>query len=162
MEITERIAGLLREAGARLIPLDQLSQGLTGTADLPGDGALRSILAGCPDRFVVLERPALFAGAEHWPEEQRRAYAEALRRAGYETRALVAHAAEAEESAVAEQDGWTSPVSRMAFSLAHIAEAAAPEGLLRESLWQSLPLAEATMRALAQAVGRGAEERRAD
>ncbi len=161
MDITDRIAGLLREAGARLIPLDQLRQGLTGAADLPGDGALRSILAGCPGRFVLLERPALFAGAEHWPEEQRRAYAEALRRAGYETRALVAEALEAEEGATGEQGRPTSPVSRMALSLAHIAEAAAPEGLLRESLWQSLPLAEATMRALAQAVGQAADERSA-
>lgn len=152
MEVADRIAELLRQAEAPLVPLAQLSGRLESDRDHPpGDAGLRSLLASRPDRFVVLERPVLFAGAEHWPEEERRAYAQALRAAGFETQALVGEAAAAARDEGAEPPGQESPLGRVATSLAQIADCAPPDGLLRERLWECLPLADATMRALAQA-----------
>ncbi len=147
MEVADRIAEVLRSEG-RLVALGQLSRRLDLVAEEHPGPRLRSFLASRPDRFVVLERPALFAGAEHWPAEERAAYAEALRDAGFETQALVAEVIPA--GADAQSASADSPLSTVASSLAQVAEAA-PEGLLREKLWDSLPLAEATMRALAQA-----------
>lgn len=149
MEVADRIAELLRSARAPLVPLGELRRQLEAASeDQPGPGDLRTILASFPGRFVVLERPAIFAGAEHWPQEERTAYAEALRAAGFETQALIGEAAC--DPADAEPRPLESPLSRVASSLAQLAEAA-PEGLLQERLWDSLPLAEATMRALAEA-----------
>jgi hypothetical protein len=147
MEVADRIAEVLRSEG-RLVALGQLTQRLDAAEEEQAGSRLRTILASRPDRFVVLERPALFAGAEHWPANERAAYAEALRHAGFETQALVAEVVRAEANE--EPAAADSPLSRVASSLAQVAEAA-PEGLLRDKLWDSLPLAEATMRALAQA-----------
>lgn len=150
MEISDRIANLLRDAQAPLVPIGQLCRQAGLTEDeATGDG-LRDLLAHSPERFVVLERPRLFAGAEHWAREERAAYADALRAAGFETRPLIGAVASTQASE-GDPSRDASPVDRVVASLAEIAGAAPHEGPLRTSLWDSLPLAEATMRVLAEA-----------
>lgn len=179
MDVETRAAALILRGDAPLVPLSELHRTLAAEANMDtGDLAtLRERLHARPDLFLLLERPAPLLGAEHWPEGDRAAYRAALREAGFEAETLVGTApaghakgwvdrrggcanggsrcekeaaAAATASAVAPAPPAT-PATRVAAALAQLAATVPEEHLLRGRLAEALPLAEATMRVLAEA-----------
>ncbi len=149
IEVEARAAALLRRAPMPLVPLEDLYGALArelGAA--AGDVlTLRERLVSRPDLFLVLERAAPIAGAEEWPPAEREAYAAALRAAGWGGGPLVGAA----PSAGAREAPPATPEAHVAQALAQLAVSAARDEGLRERVNDALPLAEATMRVLAEA-----------
>jgi len=132
-----------------LVPLEELSRALA-----PELGAaaveplvLRERLVARPDLFLVLERASPLPGAEDWPAAEREAYGAALRAAGWGGGPLVGAAPSAGGREVAP----ATPAAHVASALAELAVCAARDEGLRDRLSDALPLAETTMRVLAEA-----------
>ncbi|HEX6938012.1 MAG TPA: hypothetical protein VF158_01275 [Longimicrobiales bacterium] len=81
----ERCAREVLDADAALtLPLSRLHRALVAEAgpSVGTYGQLRDRLRRSPDRFTLVEPPALPWDAEAWPEEARRSYRDGLRRVG--------------------------------------------------------------------------------
>lgn len=150
MELENRVAALLRERGVPLIPLRTLHRALAmapgaGVGDI---GSLQRRLSARRDLFFVLERGSPLLGAEDWPARDRAAYEDALRAAGWEGGPLIGAIPDWDTARGGDPGATTA--ARVSGVLAELASAPADEAL-RARLAEALPLAEATMRALAEA-----------
>jgi hypothetical protein len=150
LELESRAAALLRERAVPLVPLRALHRALMTQPDEEAVDAesLQRRLRARPDLFLVLERGSTLPGAENWPARDRIVYEEALRAAGCESGPLIGALPSADGAG---QGGAGAVASaRVAAALAELA-ASPGDGSLRARLPEALPLAEATMRALAEA-----------
>lgn len=156
-ELERRVLALLRERTSPLVPLRELQHTLAAELgdDVADAATLHQRLAGRPDLFFVLERTAPLFGAEDWPPGDRAAYEAALRQAGWEPGPVVGAAGRARGD-----DG--SPASRVAASLAQLAEPSPAAAPLRGRVIEALPLAEASMKALEEAFRAKLEAERGD
>jgi hypothetical protein len=152
MEVEDRVAALLREQAVPLVAVEAVRGAL---AREPGGApceaaALARRLASRPDRFVVLERASPLVGAEDWPTAARAAYEAALREAGWEGGPVVASLPDL-------LDRNASPACRVGAALAELAAVEGDGGGLRARVQRAMPLAEATMRVLAEAAAKRRE-----
>ncbi len=150
LEVESRAAALLRHAPMPLVPLEELYGALArdlgaAAGDVP---TLRERLLARPDLFLVVEGVSPLPGAQDWPAADRQAYGTALRTAGWGGGPLVG-AAPFSGGREAAPD---TPEAYVAAVLAQLAVTAARDEGLRERLSDALPLAEATMRALTEAL----------
>lgn len=150
MELESRVTTLLRERAVPLIPLRTLHRALTREPGvLVGDiGSLQRRISARPDLFLVLERGSPLLGAEDWPARDRAAYEDALRAAGWEGGPLIGAMPDSEAAGGGGPGATTA--ARVSAVLAELTATPADEAL-RARLAEALPLAEATMRALAEA-----------
>ncbi len=160
LEVEARAAALLRHAPTPLVPLEELYSALArdlgaAAGDVP---TLRERLIARPDLFLVVEGASPLPGAHDWSAADRQAYGAALRTAGWGGGPLVG-AAPFSGGREAPPD---TPEAYVAAVLAQLAVTAARDEGLRERLSDALPLAEATMRALTEALRARREARQAD